>query len=485
MLPHSSNGFIENPTFRGMRQHLLNTFNKIFIIDLFGDGNLKDDENVFDIKTSVSINIFIKDKSNEKIINYYPLIGSRKFKYDFLNKNSLKKIQFEKIKTTSPMYYLKKINFANEDVYSQGFSIEDLFPKGGNGIVSGRDQLLIKKSIKELQYTYDILTSKLPVEGIREKLELEADSNNWKLINAINDIQKSSIKKGDYIPILYRPFDIRYTYFTGNSSGYMARPIGAIMKNYIYHNIGLVTAKRNTRQNIDHFFICKTITEAKAGESSIQSKNFPLYIYPDNTDEYLININNKRLPNLKVEILNIISQKLNITFAPEKSNKKNTFSPIDIIDYIYANLYSPTYRQKYFELLKMDYPYIPYPENASIFWKLVSYGKELRKLHLMESSKLNKLITTFPNDGNRKVDKICFENNKNGKVWINNAQFFYKVPKTAWEFYIGGYQPAQKWLKDRKNRELSFDDIQHYQKIIVALNETDRIMNEIDKIHKF
>jgi very-short-patch-repair endonuclease len=158
------------------------------------------------------------------------------------------------------------------------------------------------------------------------------------------------------------------------------------------------------------------------------------------------------------------------------------FAPIDLLDYIYAVLHSPTYREKYKEFLKIDFPRVPYPENADTFWKLVQLGSELRQLHLLESPVVEQFITTYPASGDNKVSKVRYEC---GKVWINATQYFAGVPEIAWGFYIGGYQPAQKWLKDRKDRELSFEDIRHYQKIVIALTETDRIMKEIDGVVMF
>ena len=182
-----------------------------------------------------------------------------------------------------------------------------------------------------------------------------------------------------------------------------------------------------------------------------------------------------------------------------------TFAPIDVLDYIYAVLHSPTYREKYKEFLKIDFPRVPYPKDAETFWNLVKFGGELRQIHLLESPKVEQFITTYPKGGDNIVTRkmtnasIGFEQttpdaiassppleggeqNITGKVWINDEQFFDKVPLAAWEFYIGGYQPAQKWLKDRNGRELSYDDIRHYQKIIAALTETGGLMKEIDKI---
>jgi len=187
-----------------------------------------------------------------------------------------------------------------------------------------------------------------------------------------------------------------------------------------------------------------------------------------------------------MEIVEKIEKDLNHSFLHDDNivcdlaaGWDGTFSPLDILDYIYAVLHSPTYRETYKEFLKIDFPRVPYPKNQESFWKLVELGAEIRQIHLLESSKVEKYITQYPVDGDNVVGKPKYEN---GKVFINETQYFDNVPQVAWEFYIGGYQPAQKWLKDRKDRTLDFEDILHYQKIIVALTETDRLMKEIDKI---
>jgi predicted helicase len=191
---------------------------------------------------------------------------------------------------------------------------------------------------------------------------------------------------------------------------------------------------------------------------SDNSFKFPLYIYDSD---------NLRIPNLEKKILVEIEKMV----GEVKSE--------DIFDYIYAVLHSPNYREKYKEFLKIDFPRVPYPKNTKSFKKLVAFGAELRSLHLLESPKLNQLITTYPIVGTDTVEKLAY---KKEKVFINSEQYFGNVSEVAWNFYIGGYQPAQKWLKDRKGRTLTNNDIEHYQKIIVALVETNRIMHEIDKI---
>lgn len=162
------------------------------------------------------------------------------------------------------------------------------------------------------------------------------------------------------------------------------------------------------------------------------------------------------------------------------------------MDYIYAILYSLNYRETYKEFLKIDFPRVLYPTDQEQFWQLVELGGQLRQIHLMEHYVLDKPITTYPVSGSNEITNRLTktdpgfvpdeDNPEIGKVWINEEQYFGNVPLKAWEFYIGGYQPAEKWLKDRRGRILSFEEIRHYQKIIVALMETDRIMKEIDEV---
>ncbi len=247
--------------------------------------------------------------------------------------------------------------------------------------------------------------------------------------------------------------------------------------------------------DFQHVFISRSISDLNS--ISIQTKEqsfvFPLYLYPETIAQTTID-QIERTPNLNPAIVQEIATRLGLSFVPEKETGGNvcladseevrpeyrqTFAPIDILDYIYAVLHSPTYRETYKEFLKIDFPRVPYPKDAQTFWALVALGSQLRQIHLLESPVVEKYVTQYPADGDNVVRKIKYEA---GNVHINETQYFANVPPVAWEFYIGGYQPAQKWLKDRKGRELGFEDILHYQKIIVALLETDRLMGEVDKV---
>jgi len=268
----------------------------------------------------------------------------------------------------------------------------------------------------------------------------------------------------------------------------VSRPAHKVMQHMLKDNLALLSCRQQSTFDFQHILVSKVLSEVCT--VSLQTKEtaytFPLYIYPDKAS--LMN-NEKRIPNLQIEIIKQLSDKTGLQFTNEKEETKGTFAPIDILDYIYAVLHSPAYREKYKEFLKIDFPRVPYPNDAKTFWNLVKIGSELRTVHLLENPIIEQFITSYPKDGDntvtRSITKKDFEltdkKKKTGRVWINEQQYFDKVPQTAWEFYIGGYQPAQKWLRDRKGRSLNFNDILHYQKIIAALHHTGILMKKIDR----
>lgn len=499
--PH---GFLDNPTFRGMRWHLLKTYDKIYTIDLHGNSKKKEtapdgspDINVFDIQQGVSINIFVKKgkkKANELgEVLHYDLYGKRDFKYDFLSENSIRTIDFNELPNIAPMYFMVQKNFEAQKTYDEGFSVSELFSLNNVGIVTARDKFTIHQTKEEVKSTIDEFLS-LEDEEARKTFNLGKDVRDWKVSYAKADLENYYPDKGSFTKLSYRPFDDKWTFFTGKSKGFHCYPRTEVMQHFILgKNIGLTLCKQfKTGDNYVHAFIANKVIESSyvSNRTSEITSTFPLYIYPETSGQQTIDQSAERTPNLKAEIVNQIAENLGLTFTYEKETTENTFAPIDILDYIYAVLHSPTYREKYKEFLKIDFPRVPYPKDQDTFWQLVKLGGEIRQIHLLESPKVEQYITQYPIDGDnvvsRKITKgspgYVADNETYGKVYINDHQYFDKVPLVAWKFYIGGYQPAQKWLKDRKGRKLEFDDILHYQKIIVALSETDRLMKEIDKI---
>lgn len=464
--PHS---FLDNPTFRGMRWNLLKTFDKIYTLDLHGnseknkattDGNL--DVNVFEIKQGVSINIFVKTgkKRDNELgdVFYFDLFGKREMKYDFLIKQSLATIEYKRLSNLSPNYYFVNKDFEEQMDYEIGFRLNDLFQTNNVGIVTSKDLIFINERQNDL------------IKNVEDFFKIQADTNLIK-------------------PISYRPFDNKLIYYDTKR---LERAREKLMQNFLIgENIGLV-ASRQCVGNWQYIFISKLIGEfnltGTAGRYGA-GNYFPLYCYLKNNEQQTFEYTEERTPNLNPEIVKKITESIGLTFTKEKETTENTFAPIDLLDYIYAVLHSPTYREKYKEFLKIDFPRVPYPKDQQTFWQLVKLGGELRQIHLLESPTVNKPITSYPVDGNNRVENIkTVPINETSvpdvyvRAYINSTQYFDRIPAVAWNFHIGGYQPAQKWLKDRKDRQLEFDDILHYQKIIVALTETERLMKEIDQI---
>ena len=494
----NSNGFLDNPTFRGMRWSLLQSFDQIYLIDLHGNAKKKEtapdgaaDQNVFDIQQGVSINLFVKtDKKNKDAparVFHYDLYGQRQSKYDFLWNENLNQVDFQELKIVAPQYLFVPKDYDLQALYERGFSIKDLFLKNGSGVGPKRDKLSVHfSSDTALQAAKDIL--EMGKEDFYRKYDLPADVRDWKYEWAKDDILKFGLRNELIQPIQYRPFDVRSIVYTGQSRGFIGWPVLQIMRHFIAgDNIGLVTI-RNSRSNQiwKEIFVTNTMATSATSITSLD-KNFvlPLYLYLD-PDQQTLDAKQNREPNLDQDIVKTIANRLNLHFTPEKKDDNSTFAPIDLLDYIYAVLHSPAYRERYKEFLKIDFPRVPYPTDKNQFHKLVALGRELRTLHLLESPTLNTLITGYPQTGDNTITKpeykITDAKNRLGKIHINQTQYFTDVPEVAWNFHIGGYQPAQKWLKDRKNRTLDHNDITHYQKIIVALTESGRLMREIDLV---
>jgi len=478
----SNHKFIDNPTFRGMRWNLMRSFDKIYILDLHGDSKTgksvcpdgSKDENVFDIQQGVSINIFIKTGHKPEgtfaKVYHYDLYGKRQQKYDFLFDTKFSDVSFLPLNPTAPFYFLKPRNETNLTEYEQGFRVDELMTLNCTGTVSANDTLNISFTEGEQREKISDLLAMEEREW-RTKYNREQDSQDWKYQMAKQEAESNI---ATFITIAYRPFDTRKTYYSGKSKGLYARPIYKIMQHFLKgENVGLCIIKIGRDY---HFSILVTdiITDKTILSPKDNAHVFPLYLYPDQSTLH----HAPRTPNLNTKIVNEIAERLNLKFTEEKEATKKTFAPIDILDYIYAVLHSPAYRERYKEFLKIDFPRVPYPEDVKKFWKLVKWGGKLRRLHLMEEVKPLPNVAIFPIAGSNEVEKCEY---KNGKVEINETQFFGLVPSEVWNFYVGGYQPAQKWLKDRKARTLNFDEVQHYQKIIHVLKETQKLMNEIEK----
>ncbi|MDR2382679.1 MAG: hypothetical protein LBD76_02210, partial [Prevotellaceae bacterium] len=350
------------------------------------------------------------------------LYGKRQEKYSFLLENDFHSVKWTELQPASPDYFFVPKDFSLEEEYEKGFKIDELFSVSSSGIKTHNDEELIA----------------------------------FKPFNSSNNRKVS-----------YRPFDVRFINYDLKK---VVRHRYQVMQHFVKgENIGLIVA----RQCVGvwrYAFITDKISDintiATAGSFG-GGYVFPLYFYQETFGI------TEKVTNMNESIIKEIATKIGV----EKVNE------IQVFDYIYAILHSPSYRERYKEFLKIDFPRIPHPENAEQFGRLAGFGEKLRKLHLMENVEPQKDIANFPVSGTNEIENSFTEKSNDyhdGKVWINDAQYFNNVPQTAWEFYIGGYQPAKKWLKDRKGRKLGFDDVQHYQRIIAVLAETERIMREID-----
>ena len=454
--PH---GYLDNPTFRGMRWNLLKTFDKIYTIDLHGNSKKKEtcpdgskDENVFDIMQGVSINLFVKTgkKGKDELGKVYhkDLYGLRQQKYDVLNDARIENIGYKEVRPKAPMYFFVPKDFKLEEEYNKGLKVNDLFNIFNVGVVTSNDAALVN-----------------------------SDANT--LRNNVERINTKDYDKGLECKFAYRALDNRILYY---DEGLIERARKDIMVHLLTPgNIAMVVGKQCV-DDWKYAFITDSVTNfnyiATAGRLGA-GYVFPLYLYKENMGK------KERIVNFNKELYDRIAKGLNYlpcyddnVLIDPISDYNGVLYPQALFDYIYAVLHSPSYRERYKEFLKIDFPRIPYPTDWEKFRDLSELGEELRQLHMMEDLP-SKTGVTFPVAGTLQVDCYRWQDNR---VYINAEQYFDGVPESAWNFFIGGYQPAQKWLKDRKGMTLSFEDVKHYGNIIYVLQQTERIMDEIDGI---
>lgn len=439
----TNHGYLDNPTFRGMRWHLLNTFDRIWVLDLHGNAKKKEvtpegksDKNVFDIQQGVAIIIGVKRKGKRKgpaEVMHGDLWGTRQAKYEALEETSLTSSMFDRLECPEPQFSFIRRDTGALKSYGKGFSIGELMPVRSNGIVTGKDSVAISESTHELE------------RSVYEKLG-EFDQRRIERIN-------------------YRLFRSAYIY---NDPRVVTRSRRTVMRHYAgSFNIGLLVSKQVRDPVFAHSFVTTIQSEAifLSGTTATNAMNCPLYLYPDEQD-----LDQTRRVNFDPKLYAKL-QKL------AKHPDHGAPDELAVFDYIYGVLHCPAYRATYAEFLKIDFPRIPWPKTPDEFWDVSAKGHTLRQLHLMDPATIGETPYPFTGEGDNTVGKPRYED---GKVWINKTQYFDNAPEVSWGFYIGGYQPAQKWLKDRKGRALSFDDVKHYQRILKILSETDRIMQTIE-----
>jgi len=508
----TNHSYLDNPTFRGMRYRLMQSFDDLWIIDLHGNAKKKEkapdgstDNNIFEIQQGVAVLIAIRKKqvnSEQKQdlarVKHHDLWGSRNNKYAALQTaQPAFSLPFVELQPTAPHYFFIPRNTDFTEEYEAGIKINELFPVNSVGIVTARDAFTIHESKSKVwQVIQDFI--KLDTETARHKYKLGADVRDWSVERAREDLLVSGMNQSKVIPIHYRPFDLRYTYYTGHSRGFLCMPRNEVMQNFIRGDkpIGIAFNRRIEEQReFSDVFVFDFIIQHHA--LSIKEANYiaPLYLYLDAPEkassdsipyEKKVNVsyaNIRRLEQLtqrRYEGCPSIDEPQN-GMNGHKYETDDTFSPEDILDYVYAVLHQPRYRERFAEFLKIDFPRIPWPE-AETFADYVRLGSELRQWHIMAHPNIDAHAISYPIDGNNTVDKPKW---KDHCVWINKDQYFAGIDEESWNFHIGGYQPLQKWLKDRKDRKgraLSFDELSHYMRIAAVLAATRELMAELDEL---
>jgi predicted helicase len=492
----TNHSYLDNPTFRGMRHSLLQSFDDIYILDLHGNKKKHEqtpdgskDENVFDIQQGVAISIFVKWRDSESFATVYhaDLWGLREVyrrddsgqatlsggKYAWLAEHSLATTEWMVLNPQAPFYLFSPQESRYAVEYNAGWSVADIFRPNGDpapGVVTCHDQFAISWTKNEACAKIERFLSTETEEEARQLFRL-CSQNQWQYHVAKSHLQQDMWHQ-DITEILYRPFDRRWTIFNRSVAVHRRERVMRHMLDGT--NIGLAIGRAGhviDQDEWDIAFCTRSMTDFnlyRRGGNNL----FPLYLYDDTATR-------TRKVNLAVNFIMECATRLGMKWIPYgHSDLEYTFGPEDIFTYIYSLLYSPAYRKRYAAFLNIDFPRVPITSNAALFRVLCSLGDRLVSLHLME--KPMHPISAFPVQGMNNIVDVSYKSQ--GQVWINATQYFEGVPLEAWNFSIGGYQISKKWLKDRKEHALSNDDIAHYQLVVAILAETINVMHEIDAV---
>ena len=514
----TNHSYLDNPTFRCMRQSLMQSFNDIYILNLHGNSKKKEqaadgtkDENVFDIQQGVAIGLFVKWKGlshppDLATIHYASIWGLREVyetnargqtmltggKYPWLAAHSVASTPWETLTPQAPFYLLAPQDTQNLAEYELGWKVPDIFRPNGDpapGIVTTQDEFAISWTKAEAIRKVEQLIATDTESEARQLFRLCAQ-DQWQYGWAKKELANGQWRE-DLVEVLYRPFDIRWTVFN--------RYVAVHRRERVMHhmlagqNVGITIGRAGQvidQGEWDIVFCTHFITEYnlyRRGGNNL----FPIYLYPDTSKTTLFDAElqtdapGSRRPNLDPTFIAAFSQRLDKEFVPDGTGDLDkTFGPEDVLHYMYAVFYSPAYRSRYAEFLKIDFPRLPLTSNIELFRELCRLGDRLVGLHLME--KYRQSMPKYPVSGNNVVERVEYtqpaDTPEQSRVWINKTQYFEGVQPDVWAFHIGGYQVCQKWLKDRKERTLSFDDIRHYQRIVAALTETIQLMEQIDEV---
>jgi len=498
----TNHGYLDNPTFRGMRQSLVNSFTDIFIFNLHGNSKKKEttpdgsfDGNVFDIRQGVAIGLFVKqpDRKPPAVVHHADLFGTREHKYKQLLAQDVETTAWNNILPKSPLYLFVPVDTKREAEYHRGVQVSELFGVQSNGIVTARDSLTIHFTETE---TWRVVRdfSKLDSKDAKESYGIH-DSKEWTIKAAQADVQRSGPKRQKIVPIQYRPFDRRYTYYTGEI-GFIGRPRPEVMHHLLNHdNVALHICRQVVTDIYQHALCTRRITDDCYVSNVTRERGFtmPLYITPSGFDFCPWPQNaNGQVPNFNPAIISQIENQLNASLTAYGSSKANTFTPEQLFGYVYAILYSEGFRDRYSQFLKLDFPKIPITSDLQLFKELAAHGYRLVQLHTLRIPDLSIDDVSYPVPGPHlgatghptftDADPATGKPLSKSRVYINGEQYFEGVPSEAWEFEIGSYQVCEKWLKDRKGNNFTFEELTTYRTIVASIRATIRLMDEIDDL---
>jgi type I restriction-modification system DNA methylase subunit len=470
----TNNAYLSGVIHRGMRRKLLETFDEIYILNLHGSSRIGEktpdsskDENVFDIQQGVAIALYVKSEKpfKEKTVQYADLWGLREEKYKYLFKNDTQSTKWQKLEPFAPYWFFVPKDFALQAEYEKFWKLSEIFGEFSFGVTTHRDHFVVGFTKEEIVQRLRIFKGKLPDELVAQSLNLK-DTGTWKL-TAIRQKVKAQKPEDNIFHYAYRPFDNRLVCY---ESLLIDRDRRNVMQHILNReNLGLNLTRRLRDPIWRHVYSTSFITDKTILSSRDNCYFFPLYLYPEETQRSLYE-------NRQINLTNEFLQAIKASLGTEPS-------PAEIFYYIYAVLYSPTYRKRYEEFLKIDFPAVPMPSDRETFEKLSNLGKKLVDLHLLKHPDLEKTGVGFPINGSNKVEKVAYAE-EGQRVFINKEQYFEGIPKEVWQYQIGAYQVMEKYLKDRKGRKLSLEEINHYMKMAKAIQLTIELQQKIDDVYR-
>jgi predicted helicase len=491
----SNNAFLTGITHRRMRESLLSTFDQASVLDLHGDMRQHDvaddgsnDDNVFDITQGVAITLLVKRPSAKLTeVRSAHLTGRRQAKYDFLSSHSSASTEWQTDSAEAPHFFFAREAEGQCDDYLSWPSVTEIFGLYSSGIQTKRDRLCVQFSRDDMRQTILAFSSLTPEEA-RIRFHLPADGRDWTVLAAQADIVEHNCSDDHIAPLLYRPFDLRYTYWTGRTKGFLAYPRREVMQHMVGgSNVALMFNRQIAGTSISQFGV--TSVPACHGTFYLGNRGQD-YVAPaflrSSQAQATIAADSTASTNFSQTILDDLANRLGLSIDESHTGGPATsFGSRDVLDYIYAVMNSPAYRLRYSGHLRIDFPRIPLTSDRELFRELCRLGARLVALHLLEADDLAP-VTTYPVPGDNRVEKVRYtepgQGAEQGRIWISATQYFEGVPPAVWAFHVGGYQVCAKWLKDRKARQLSYADLTHYQYVVAALAETIVLMREIDEV---